>query len=95
MSHGTAVPPMLTTGLDLGDRTTHRCTLDAERRVTVRGRFPTTRESLQREFGGTPPQRIVIEAGSQSLWVSRFSRRCSQCSRHSASGRRRLGWLDS
>jgi transposase len=70
MTNATAVPPMLTTGLDLGDRTTHRCTLDAERRVTVRGRFTTTRESLQRELGGIALQRIIIEAGSQSLWVS-------------------------
>jgi len=65
---------MLTTGLDLGDRTTHRCTVDAGRRVTVRGRFATTRDSLQREFGGIDPQRIVIEAGSQSLWVSHLLR---------------------
>lgn len=74
MTHATALAPMLTTGLDLGDRTTHRCTLDAERRVTARGRFTTTRESLQREFGGIARQRVVIEAGSQSLWVSHLLR---------------------
>jgi transposase len=74
MTHATAVPPMLTTGLDLGDRTTHRCTLDGERRVTSRGRLTTTQESLRREFGGIAPQRIVIEAGSQSLWVSHLLR---------------------
>jgi transposase len=65
---------MLTTGLDLGDRTTHRCTVDSERRVTARGRFTTNRASLQREFGGIAPQRVVIEAGSQSLWVSHLLR---------------------
>ncbi|MCA8974490.1 MAG: IS110 family transposase [Planctomycetes bacterium] len=64
----------LTTGLDLGDRTTHRCTLDAVRQVVERGRFPTTREALQREFGGIPHRRIVIEAGSQSLWISHLLR---------------------
>jgi len=74
MTHATALPVMLTSGLDLGDRTTHRCTLDSERRVTSRGRFTTTRESLQREFGGIARQRVVIEAGSQSLWVSHLLR---------------------
>lgn len=74
MTNATAFPVTLTTGLDLGDRTTHRCTLDNERRVTVRGRFTTTQASLQREFGGIAPQRIVIEAGSQSLWVSHLLR---------------------
>lgn len=74
MTNATALAVMLTTGLDLGDRTTHRCTLDGERRVVARGRFTTTRESLLREFGGIPRQRIVIEAGSQSLWVSHMLR---------------------
>jgi transposase len=74
VTHATAVAPMLTTGLDLGDRSTHRCTLDGERRVVARGRFTTTRESLQREFGGIARQRIVIEAGSQSLWISHLLR---------------------
>jgi transposase len=74
MTNATADGPMLTTGLDLGDRTTHRCTLDGERQVVARGRLTTTRESLQREFGGIPQQRIVIEAGSQSLWVGHLLR---------------------
>jgi hypothetical protein len=37
LANATAAPPLLTTGLDLGDCTTHRCTLDVGRRVTVRG----------------------------------------------------------
>ena len=74
MTNATAATPMLTTGLDLGDRTTHRCTLDGERRVVARGRFTTTRESLQREFGGIDRQRVVIEAGPQSLWVGHLLR---------------------
>lgn len=74
MTQVTATSLMLTTGLDLGDRTTHRCTLDGERRVAVRGKFTTTQASLQREFGDKPTQRIVIEAGSQSLWVSHLLR---------------------
>ncbi|HZN38240.1 MAG TPA: IS110 family transposase [Planctomycetota bacterium] len=64
----------LTTGLDLGDRTTHFCTLDEQRQVVGRGKFKTTREALAREFGGIAPRRIVIEAGSQSLWISHLLR---------------------
>lgn len=71
----TASPVVIdTTGLDLGDRTTHLCTLDAQRKVIGRGRFTTTREALTRELGGVAPRRVVIEAGSQSLWVSHLLR---------------------
>lgn len=74
MTETTTVPVTLTTGLDLGDRTTHRCTLDADRQVVERGKVPTTREALVREFGGVPRRRLVIEAGSQSLWVCHLLR---------------------
>lgn len=70
----TAAPVILTTGLDLGDRTTHLCTLDAQRQVTARGKFGTTRDAVLREFKGIAPRRVVIEAGSQSLWVSHLLR---------------------
>lgn len=74
MTETTTVPVTLTTGLDLGDRTTHRCTLDTDRQVIERGKMATTREGVAREFGGIPRRRIVIEAGSQSLWVSHLLR---------------------
>jgi transposase len=34
-------------------------------------RLPTTKEALEREFGGQPRMRIAIEVGSHSRWVSR------------------------
>lgn len=74
MTETTASPVILTTGLDLGDRMTHHCTLDARRQVTGRGKFATTRDALMREFGGVSPRRVVIEAGSQSLWVNHLLR---------------------
>lgn len=74
MTETTALPVTLTTGLDLGDRKTDYCTLDAQRQVVGRGKFPTTRDALIREFAGVPRRRIVIEAGSQSLWVSHLLR---------------------
>lgn len=69
MTQTTANPVMLTSGLDLGDRTTHACTLDPDRQVVDRKKFPTTRKALSHEFGGKPRRRVVIEAGSQSLWI--------------------------
>ena len=73
MTETTASPvtvTTLTTGLDLGDRTTHVCTLEQARQVVERKKLPTTRQALTREFAGKPRRRVVIEAGSQSLWVS-------------------------
>lgn len=74
MTEVTAPAVMLTIGLDLGDRTTHYCALDSARQVVSRGKFPTTKESLLREFRGIERRRIVIEAGSQSLWISHLLR---------------------
>lgn len=64
-----AVSPAMV-GLDVGDRVTHLCALDAERGVLARGRFATTLEAVHESFRGLPPLRIVLEAGSQSPWLS-------------------------
>lgn len=72
MTQTTTDPLVLTTGLDLGDRTTHSCTLDPNRRVVERAKFSTNRTSLKHQFEGKPRQHIVLEAGSQSLWISHF-----------------------
>ena len=74
MTNSTATTVTLMTGIDLGDRSSHVCTLDPERQIVDRRKVRTTRESLAREFGDLPPRRIVIEAGSQSLWVSHLLR---------------------
>lgn len=70
MTKTTADSVILTTGLDLGDDTTHLCTVDASRQVVHRARFATTRGEFRRHFAGQPSQRVVLEAGSQSLWIS-------------------------
>ena len=57
-------------GLDVGDRTTHLCALDASREVVERARFATTPEAVRELFGRRAPTRIVLEAGSQSPWLS-------------------------
>lgn len=61
-------------GLDVGDRKSHLCVVDDERRVVERASFPTTREALTRTFGQRPRCQVVLEAGSQSPWMSSLLR---------------------
>ena len=63
-----------TVGLDLGDRRTHFCALDAQRQVLTRGSFPTNPESLTQAFAKFTGARVILEAGSQSPWMSRSLR---------------------
>jgi len=72
MTHRTstaAVTPVIV-GLDVGDRVIHLCALDAKREVVERTRFATTRESVRELFGPRTPTKIILEAGSQSPWLS-------------------------
>ena len=62
----------LIAGIDLGDRYTHLCLLDAENgEVIEEGRIATNREAFERRFSGAEPMRVAIEAGTHSPWVSR------------------------
>jgi len=65
-----------TIGIDLGDRYSHYCELDAHGLLVEEGRFSTTAEGLRRRFGTIPRARIAIEAGAQSAWVARLLAAC-------------------
>jgi len=65
----------LSVGLDVGDRTVHLCALDDARSVVERRTFPTTHVGVCEAFEGRPPCRVVLEAGSQSPWLSALLRR--------------------
>ena len=74
MSHSsevTAVFPSVTIGLDLGDRQSSLCLIDAAGVVIEERSVATTPEGLQRLFGTRPAARIVLEVGTHSPWVSR------------------------
>lgn len=60
----------VTIGLDVGDRTTHFCVL-RDREVVTRGSTKTTRAGLDEALGQFTGARVVLEAGSQSPWMSR------------------------
>lgn len=64
--------PELTVGLDLGDRYSHYCMLNADREGIEEGRIATTAEALERHFRGQARMRIALECGTHSPWVSRL-----------------------
>ncbi len=63
--------PKLTSGLDLGDRTSYYCTLDEAGKVILEHNLPTTPKGIQQVFGRIPRSRIALETGTHSPWVSR------------------------
>jgi len=62
----------LTIGLDLGDRSSFYCVLDAEGDVILEARVSTTPDAMKETFGKMPRSRIALEAGTHSPWVSRL-----------------------
>ena len=67
----TALFPKITIGLDLGDRKSHACEVDASGTVVREGAIATTPAAITGYFGGRERCRVVIEAGTHSPWVSR------------------------
>ena len=64
-------------GLDLGDRYSHLCLLDAKTgEVVEEGRLRTDPEALRRRFSSEPPMRVALEAGTHSPWISRLLEGC-------------------
>ncbi len=64
--------PAITVGLDLGDRHSHYCILNKDGEVTEEGEVPTTEAGLRKLFEGEDRQRIALECGTHSPWVSRL-----------------------
>jgi transposase len=60
----------VTTGLDVSDRVSHYCTLRDDGEIASEGRVQSTEVALRTHFAG-PPQRVVLEAGTHSPWMSR------------------------
>ena len=58
-------------GVDLGDKWSRYCALDAAGTILGEDRVRTTANGLREQFGELTSMRIVIEAGTHSPWVSR------------------------
>src|SRR5688572_21121875 len=72
METSPAQVPSLTVGLDVGNRFTELCVLDANAVVVERDRIPTTRDAAQERFEAMPSARICLEVGVDSAWISRL-----------------------
>lgn len=59
-------------GIDLGDRSSRACVLDAQANVESESSFPTTEEGFRKQFAKLAPTRVAIEVGTHSPWVSRL-----------------------
>src|SRR6516225_5128470 len=64
--------PRQVIGIDLGDRWSRYCVLDAAGTVVEEDRVRTRPEALAAKFGELPATRIVIEVGAHSPWVNRL-----------------------
>jgi transposase len=62
----------LTIGLDLGDRSSYYCVLDAAGDVLLEQKVSTTPKAMREVFGSMPRCRIALETGTHSPWVSRL-----------------------
>src|SRR5499427_7993328 len=62
----------LTIGLDLGDRSSSYCVLDAAGEITLEQKLPTTPEGMKQTFAKMPRCRLAMETGAHSPWVSRL-----------------------
>jgi transposase len=59
-------------GVDLGDRYSWLCVLDAEGHVVEEARIQTTEVGVRRWFEGRGSARVALEVGTHSPWVSRL-----------------------
>ena len=62
---------VVTIGIDLGDRFSHFCAVDADGAVVAEGRVATTPGAMELLFK-TSRKTIAIEAGTHSPWMSRL-----------------------
>jgi transposase len=63
--------PNVTVGLDLGDKLSRTCEIDAGGTVVKTAAVATTPEAMERYFGGRAQCRVTMEASTHSPWVSR------------------------
>jgi transposase len=65
----------VTIGMDLGDKTSRYCVLNAAGEVIGEGSCATTPKGMVQLFGSLPHCRIAIEVGTHSPWVSRLMKK--------------------
>jgi transposase len=76
MEYATTVLPAVTIGIDLGDKVSDLCFVNAEGKEFRRERIATSQDRFGKFFGGLPPARVVLECGTHSPWASRTLEAC-------------------
>ena len=77
MSDGSRGIPLVTAGLDLGDKYSYLCLIDTDSgKVVEEGRLRSTPEPFRRRFDSEQRVRVAIEVGTHSPWVSRVLEEC-------------------
>jgi transposase len=71
-SASTKTSAKLTVGIDLGDKKSAYCILDAQGDVLSEGDVRTSESGFAQQFQNMKPFRIAIETGTHSPWVSRL-----------------------
>lgn len=64
--------PSQTIGIDLGDRRSHYCMLNEDGEVVEEGSLATTEAGIRKQFEDQLKQRVAIECGTHSPWISRL-----------------------
>ena len=57
-------------GMDLGDRRSELCALNGARKVVWRRSVKMSRDAVQEAFEAIAPTKVIMEAGTHSMWVS-------------------------
>ncbi len=59
----------LTVGIDLGDKRSHYCFLDAQGEIVDEGVVPSTEAGFSHRFRSLEPCRMALEVGTRSAWL--------------------------
>ena len=70
ISTGEVMSYELTVGIDIGDKYSQLCVLDARGEVLEEARVATTQAGLRRKLEKLEPSLVVIEVGTHSRWIS-------------------------
>jgi len=63
-------------GIDLGDKSSRYCFIDAGGKIAAEGSLRTEEAEFERYFTGIGPSRIALEVGTHSAWVSALLEGC-------------------
>lgn len=76
MKYSNAIATRNTIGVDLSDRISSYCVVDAQGERADEGRLASTPSAFRKHFGSLEPALVAIETGTHSRWASRAISEC-------------------